>query len=117
MSSWFVLLAQAADSGQPQQGPPGWSFLLYGLPVLMLLMLFRSNSRQKREAQNALANLKKNDKVVTTSGIIGVVTAIKENEDEVTLRVDDTSNTRIRVLRSSIARITSGDQAVGETKP
>jgi preprotein translocase subunit YajC len=114
MSSWFVLLAQT-DPGA-QQGPPGWSYLIYVLPVLMLLMMFRSNSRQKKELQNALAALKKNDKVVTQAGILGVVVAIKENEDEVTLRVDDTSNTRIRVLRSSITRITSGDQTAGETK-
>ena len=73
---------------------------MYALPVLMLIMLFRSElGKQKREQQNALAGLKKNDKVVTSAGILGVVVAIKDNEDEVTLRVDDTSNTRIRVLR------------------
>jgi preprotein translocase subunit YajC len=108
----LTLLAEA----DTQQATPPWFYLMYALPVLMLIMLFRSNSRQKREQQNALANLKKNDKVVTTGGILGVVVAIKDNEDEVTLRVDDTSNTRIRVLRSSIVRITSGEQPAGETK-
>jgi hypothetical protein len=44
------------------------------------------------------------------------VVAIKENEDEVTLRVDDTSNTRIRVLKSSIVRIISGDAPAGDAK-
>ena len=44
------------------------------------------------------------------SGIIGVVVAIKENEDEVTLRTDDASNTRIRVLKSSVVRVTSEEQ-------
>jgi preprotein translocase subunit YajC len=117
MSSWFVLLADAADSGQAQSGPPSIvQFVPFLIIGAMLLMFMRSGSRQRKELQNALANLKKNDKVVTTGGIIGVVTAIKENEDEVTLRVDDTSNTRIRVLKSSIARITSGDQTVGEIK-
>jgi len=109
----LTLLAEADN--QPQSTPP-WFYLMYALPVLMLIMLFRTNSKQKREAQNALAALKKNDKVVTSSGILGVVVAIKENEDEVTLRGDDTSNTRIRVLKSSIARVTSGDPTVGETK-
>ena len=113
MSSWFVLLA---DTDAAQGGPPALSYLVYLLPVLLLIMMFRSNAKQKREAQNALANLKKNDKVVTNAGILGVVVAIKENEDEVTLRVDDTSNTRIRVLKSSISRITSGDQTATETK-
>ena len=110
------LLTLFAQGDAQQASTPGWFYLLYALPVLMLIMLFRSNSRQKREQQNALANLKRNDKVVTASGILGVVVAIKDNEDEVTLRVDDTSNTRIRVLRSSIVRITSGETPAGETK-
>src|SRR5207248_788395 len=107
-----TLLAQADN----QQSTPPWFYLMYALPVLMLIMLFRSNARQKKDQQNALSNLKKNDKVVTQAGILGVVVAVKENEDEVTLRVDDTSNTRIRVLKSSIARVTSGDAPAGETK-
>ena len=103
--------------GDPAQGSmPQWYYLMYALPVLMLIMMFRSNSKQKRDQKNALAAIKKNDRVVTSGGILGVVVTVKENEDEVTLRVDDTSNTRIRVLKSSIVRITSGDPAVSETK-
>lgn len=112
MLNWLTLLADADTA----QGPPGWSYLFYLLPVLLVLMLFRSGAKQKRDLQKALAALKKNDKVVTAGGILGVVVAIKDNEDEVTLKVDDTSNTRIRVLRSSIVRITSGESTVGETK-
>ena len=84
--------------------------------LLMLVMMFRSNSKAKREAQAALAAMKKNDRVVTSGGILGVIVSMKDNEDEVTLRVDDTSNTRIRVLKSSIVRVTSGDATAGETK-
>ena len=112
----MTLLATLLAQAENQPSTPGWFYLLYALPVLMLIMLFRTNSRNKREQQNALANLKKNDRVVTAGGILGVVVAIKDNEDEVTLRVDDTSNTRIRVLRSSIVRITSGETPAGETK-
>ena len=110
------LLTLLAQTDNQQQGMPPWGYLMYALPVLLLIMMFRSNSKQKKEQQNALANLKKNDKVVTSAGILGVVVAIKENEDEVTLRVDDTSNTRIRVLKSSISRVTSGDAPAGDAK-
>lgn len=113
---WTPLLTLLAQADNQQPATPPWFYLMYALPVLLLIMMFRSNSKQKRDQQNALSALKKNDKVVTQSGILGVVVAIKENEDEVTLRVDDTSNTRIRVLKSSIARITSGDAPAGETK-
>jgi preprotein translocase subunit YajC len=113
LNSLLTLLAQTDNQ---QGGPPLASYLMFGLPLLLLLMFWRTSSKQKREQQNALAGLKKNDKVVTQAGILGVVVAIKENEDEVTLRVDDTSNTRIRVLKSSIVRINSGDAPAGDAK-
>jgi preprotein translocase subunit YajC len=115
MSLCYALLAET-DAAQPQ-GPGSWfQFLPFLILGLMVVMFFRSSARQKRELQNALAALKKNDKVVTSAGILGVVVAVKENEDEVTLKTDDATNTRIRVLKSSIVRITSGDQTTGETK-
>ena len=55
---------------------------------------------------------------LSSGGILGTVVAVKDNEDEVTLKTDDASNTRIRVLKSSVVRILSDNQpATGETKP
>src|SRR5262245_48331791 len=112
--SWFTLLAET-DAQQPQ-GAPTWTLLMYALPLFLLFMFLRSGARQKREMQKALAAMKKGDKVVTSGGILGVIVSVKDNEDEVTLKVDETSNTRIRVLKSSVVRITSGDPATGEVK-
>ena len=105
------LLVLFAEGEAQQPATPGWFYLIYALPIVMLLMFFRSSSKQRREQQAALSALKKNDRVVTSGGILGVVVTVKDNEDEVTLRVDDTSNTRIRVLKSSIVRVTSGEPA------
>jgi preprotein translocase subunit YajC len=114
MFHWLPLLAQ--DPAQ-QGGAPGIAmYLPFIVMGLMLVMFFRASSRQRKELQKALTALKKNDKVVTSGGILGVVVAIKENEDEVTLKTDDASNTRVRVLKSSIVRITTGDHTVGEAK-
>jgi preprotein translocase subunit YajC len=106
---WLPLLL-----AQEPAGPPG---LLSGpfLPIMIAFAVFmiftmRANSRKNKEAQLLLSKVKKNDKVVTSAGIIGVVVAVKENEDEVTLRVDETTNSRIRVLKSSIVRVTTEEQ-------
>ncbi len=111
MNYGLTLLAQAQPEGQPS-----WAgyvpFILMG--VVMFLFL-RMMSKQKREQQNLLSRLKKNDKVVTSGGILGVVMAIKEGEDEVTLRVDDTSGTRIRVLKSSIIKVTPAEEESSQT--
>jgi preprotein translocase subunit YajC len=112
MFSWFVLFAET----EAQQGAPQWTLLMYLVPVLMVIMFMRNGARDRRELRKALAAMKKGDKVVTSGGILGVIVAVKENEDEVTLKVDETSNTRIRVLKSSVVKIVSGDQTAGEVK-
>ena len=47
--------------------------------------------------------MKKNDEVRTASGIIGVISTIQPDSDQVTLKLED--NARVRVLKSSIVRI------------
>jgi preprotein translocase subunit YajC len=47
-----------------------------------------------------LAELSKNDRVVTIGGVIGTVVEVRENE--VVLKVDESSNTRMRFSRNAI---------------
>jgi preprotein translocase subunit YajC len=58
--------------------------------------------------------LKKNDRVLTTAGIYGTIVAISEKEDELTVRVDD--NVRIKMVKASIARNLSHEEAVKAEK-
>lgn len=107
---WLPLLLAEGEPGGLEMFFRSPMFPLMAVVIVMFIMMSRGNAKQRREMADMLAKLKKNDKVTTSSGIIGVVVAIKEGEDEVTLRVDDTTNSRIRVLRSSIARITTEEQ-------
>jgi preprotein translocase subunit YajC len=61
-----------------------------------------------------LGALKKNDRVVTVGGMYGVVTNVHFEADEVTLKVDESNNTKIRVTLGSIARVL-GEEKSGET--
>jgi len=54
-------------------------------------------------------SLKKNDKVRTIGGIIGTVVDIKE--DEITLKVDESNNTKIKVASSAIGKNLSIDKS------
>jgi preprotein translocase subunit YajC len=116
----LVLLAEAGDpAGQPAQpAQPQGSALISMLPLLAIVilgyfLLLRPMRRQEAQRQALLSQLKKNDRVVTSGGIIGVIAAIKD--DEVTLRVDDSSNVRLRVTKGSIARVL-GDEGAKESK-
>ncbi|MDZ4783545.1 MAG: preprotein translocase subunit YajC [Planctomycetia bacterium] len=120
-----ALLSQAPaapDGGAaaPAQAPSiidslGMLPILVVITALFYFMLIRPQRREQATRQSMLDQLKKNDRVVTSGGLYGVVVNVHQGADEVTLRVDETSNTRVKVTRSSIVRVL-GDEAVESTE-
>ena len=109
----FLLLAD----GDPQPQGSFLGALLPMLPVLILLfyfMVLRPERRRESERQALVKNLDKNDKVLTASGIYGTVISVSDKEDEVVVRVDD--NTRLRMIKSSIARNVTKEEAFKQAK-
>jgi Preprotein translocase subunit YajC len=86
-------------------GSSPWSALLFNLFFILFLfalfyfLLIRPQQKARKKHQEFLAKLKKGDRVVTSSGIIGTVVEI--GEDTVSLKVD--ANTRITFLKEHIA--------------
>ncbi len=110
-----VLFAQDAAKDAAKDAPPIWGQLL---PLVIIIALFYllfivPQRRERRARDELMKQLKKNDRVVTNAGIIATVATIKD--EEVTLRIDDNSNARLTVLRSSIARILTGDGQAKDT--
>lgn len=88
-----------------------------GLPLLIGIMLFfavfflmTSRTQKKERAKKAemLNNIKKNDRVMTIGGIIGSVVSVKDNE--VVLKVDEGTNTRMTFTKKSIQQVGTGDE-------
>ena len=87
---------------QPQQPPALFQFMPLVLVMLIFyFMLIRPQKKQERERQDMLAKIKKNDEVVTSGGMHGVVLNVKDKT--VTLRIDD--NVKIEIDRSAVARV------------
>lgn len=79
-----------------------------------MYFLFYLPSKRERTRQAAmLSGIKKNDHVITASGIYGVVTDVSKDTNKVTLRVDETTGAKIRMELSSIARVL-GDEPAGD---
>jgi preprotein translocase subunit YajC len=94
------------DQNQPRKSPiPLWLFPL--LMIVMVFMLFRGPQKQKQKRKQLVQSLKKNDRVQTIGGIIGTIVDIKG--DEVTLKVDESSNTKIKIISSAIGKNISKD--------
>ncbi len=88
----------------------GGEGILPFLPIILLLGVFyflilRPQKQDQARRAEMFRSLKKNDRVVTSSGIYGVVTNVEIDKNEVSLRVDETSNTKLRVTLTSIARV------------
>ena len=58
-----------------------------------------------------LAAVKKNDRVLTTGGIYGVVTNVHREANEVTIKVDEATNTKLRMTLGSIAQVLGDEPA------
>jgi preprotein translocase subunit YajC len=112
-----VLLA--ADGKAAQPGPSSMliqlsPFLL--IAVLFYLLMIRPERRKRAELTAMLDNLKKNDDIVTIGGIYGTVVNVQKDKDEVTIRVDENTNAKLRLQRAAIARvILSGNAAPSKT--
>ena len=99
----------ASDPNGTGIGPGGkgafgtYNLIFLGLMfLLMYMILFRGPRKKQQEHKKMVQTLAKNDKVRTIGGIIGTVVDIKD--DEITLKVDESNNTKIKVLPSAIGR-------------
>ena len=87
-----------------------FNFILLGLMfVVMYLLLFRGPRKRQQQQKQMVQTLQKNDRVRTIGGIIGTVVDIKG--DEITLKVDESNNTKIKVISSAISRNVSTDKS------
>ena len=78
--------------------------LLSALVFYLLLIVpnYRAGRRTRKELEEKLANLKKNDRVVTSFGVHGVVAGINSESKTVTLRIDENTNAKMTVNREAI---------------
>jgi preprotein translocase subunit YajC len=107
---WTSLMLLAADEGAGGS-PLGMWWPLIAIVVLFWFLLIVPQQREKKRRQAMLSELKKNDRVITVGGIYGVVTNVHREADEVTIKVDEAANVKIRVTRGSVARVLSRDES------
>ena len=66
------------------------------LIVVQYLLVTRPQQREQSKHQQMLSSLKKNDRVLTSGGVIGTVVSLSEDKREITLRVDDNARIKFR---------------------
>jgi preprotein translocase subunit YajC len=117
LNTVFYLLSDAATMPVDKQDPPFWArpdTMIFVLLGVFLLYMFTSSSKQRKQKEKEhdrmLANLKRGDRVQTIGGILGAVVEARENE--VVLKIDESTNTKIRVSRDAIKKVTAEEPDV-----
>jgi preprotein translocase subunit YajC len=91
---------------EPTAKPQGPNMMLwFMLPVLLVYMffMFRSPKKKQQEHNKMVSSLAKNDRVRTIGGIFGTVLDIRD--DEIVLKIDESTNTKMRVSPQAIASV------------
>ena len=113
----------AADAPAKGGGGGGGAEGLFGLPTVFLIIavlflyffMIKPQRRDQARREAMMAGLKKNDRVLTAGGVYGVVLNVHREANEVTIRVDEATNAKLRVTLNSITQVL-GDEPADETK-
>ena len=112
-ASFFAQVTNAAADaagttpGATAPTPPWWTNLFF--PALIMAMVYfaliRPQVQAKKKTEETIKSAKTGDKIVTSSGIHGVITNVKDST--VIVRVAD--NVKIEVEKSHIDKITRSE--------
>ena len=85
----------------PRAGILNMVFMFAILGVMFYFLLIRPQSKQRKEQENLIKNIKTGDKVLLGGGIYGIVSNVKEK----TLMVKIADNVKVEVLKSAISSV------------
>ena len=93
-----------------QPGGQGGSQFMSFLPIILIFVIFyflliRPQQKRSKEHRMLLQNLKVGDNILTSGGIYGRVTGIKD--DRITVEISD--KVRVKVNRGNIAGVVKQD--------
>jgi len=108
------ILSQTSAPATPATAPtppPAWTQFV---PIVLIVVVFylffwRGKRNEDRKRTDMLSQLKRGDRIQTIGGILGTV--IEAREHEVLVKVDESSNTKIRFTRSAVNRVVEEEKS------
>lgn len=80
--------------------------LIQLMPILLIILVFyfliiRPQQKRQRQLQETIANLKIGDRIVTTGGVIGVITTVRDTS----FLIRSADKSILEIARSAVAGI------------
>ncbi len=69
--------------------------------VVMYFLVIRGPRKQQKEQAKLRSSIQKNDRILTVGGIYGTV--LEVNDKEVTIKIDESNNTKMKITLSAVA--------------
>ena len=106
----LTLLAQAQTGSPGGASSPGGGFNLF-IPLIFFVVIFyfiliRPQSQRQKQQQQLISALKTGDRVVTNSGIHGLISNVKDS----TVIVKVADNVKIEMEKSAIASVVKASE-------
>src|SRR5205085_3017318 len=87
------------------------------VPILLMFVIFyvlllRPQQQRAKMHRQMVSNLRRGDTVVTSGGIIGKVTKVRDDNE---IEVEIAENTRVRVLKGTVTEVRVKGEPVKES--
>jgi preprotein translocase subunit YajC len=94
----------------------GSDFMLQLVPILLMFvifyfLLFRPQQQRAKQHREMVSNIRRGDIVVTSGGIIGKVTKVRDDNE---IEVEIADQTRVRVVKATVAEVRAKGEPVKE---
>lgn len=116
LTLWAEGEAAAPAAGSSQGNPLSFMLVMFMALVAMYLLFILPKQSQAKQARKMIDGLNKNDRVMTTSGIIGIIYSIDKEAGEVVLKVDESNGTKIRFSTGAIYYVFNDKAKDGKEK-
>lgn len=108
-------LAQTAGAAAPASplGDIGFFVPLILVFVVMWFFMIRPQQKKQKDHQAMIRAAKRGDRIVTSGGILGVITKANDTDNDV--EVEIAKDVKIRVVRSAISDIVNRNPEAAKT--
>lgn len=98
-------------------GAGGGDFFLQLMPILLMIvifyfLLFRPQQQRMKAHREMVNNIRRGDTVVTAGGLIGKVTRVKDDGNEIEVEIAE--NARVRVVKQTVSEVRVKGEPVKE---
>ena len=110
LSAVLAMGPPAGTQQDPRAATLNMLMLMLFMGVVFYFLILRPQRVRTKQQEALLKNLKSNDRIVTSSGIVGVVISVKEKS--LTIRSADA---KLEILKSAVTEVTEKSDKSGES--